>query len=539
MLLLVVLAVLLARGAAVAQAPVWPQPAKFSGAGTGSVGVVPSPNFFTLSGGANDFLSAAFARYEPLVFPHSPSKAGVAGVRGVTSLNFEVEDLSDDHPQLNTDESYLLSVPADSSHVATVKAKTVYGALRGLETFSQLVKFDFDANRYTISGAPIAIDDAPRFPHRGLMIDSARHYLSLPAIREIIDTLPYGKMNVLHWHMTDTESFPLQVKSSPKLWVGAYSGAERYTQQDVASIIEYAKLRGIRVIVEFDMPGHAQSWCKGYPEICPSPTCTTPLNVANNATFDLIENLIREITGGKPSSPSQPRGLFPDDFMHLGGDEVDTSCWGKTPDVAAWLKAKGMSEDDGYAYFVKRVAQMVIDQGHRPVQWSEVFDHFKGKLPKETIIHVWKDFTNVTEVLALGYNVLRNVGYDNISWYLDNIDKPWDALYQNEPCAGIQSDELCKLVLGGHGEMWGETVDGSDLQQTVWPRLAAIAEKLWSPRASTQDGAAALPRIRAFRCLLLQRGVAAAPVDNKNARSAPSGPASCYAQLGSFDQIFV
>merc|ERR1712187_897603 len=116
--------------------------------------------------------------------------------------------------------------------------------------------------------------------------------------------------------MADSQSSPFQVKSSPKLWNGAYSELERYTQQDVASIVEYARLRGVRVIVEFDMPGHASSWCKGYPEICPSTTCTQPLNVASNATFNLIEGLIGEVTGG----------LFQDKFVHLGGDEVDTSC---------------------------------------------------------------------------------------------------------------------------------------------------------------------------------------------------------------------
>merc|ERR1711957_103536 len=127
-----------------------------------------------------------------------------------------------------------------------------------------------------------------------------------------------------------------------------------------------------------------------------------------------------------------------------------------------------------------------------------------------------------------GYNVIRNVGYDNVSWYLDNLDIKWDAVYQNEPCHGIPTDELCNKVLGGHGEMWGETVDGSDIEQTVWPRLAAIAEKLWSARAQTKDVASAAGRIRNFRCLLLERGIAAAPVDNANARSAPSGPGSCF-----------
>jgi len=187
-----------------------------------------------------------------------------------------------------------------------------------------------------------------------------------------------------------------------------------------------------------------------------------------------------------------------------------------------------MSADQAYGYFVARVAQLAIDQGHRPVQWSEVFDHFKDKLAKGTVVHIWKSNTNVTQVVDLGYNVIINVGYYKNSWYLDNLEVKWDAVYQNEPCQGVP-DTLCPMIYGGNGEMWGETVDASDLQQTVWPKLASIAERLWSPR-SVSSVAQAFPRIEYFRCLLNQRGIAAAPVNNPNARSAPPNPGSCYVQ---------
>jgi hexosaminidase len=278
-----------------------------------------------------------------------------------------------------------------------------------------------------------------------------------------------------------------------------------------------------------DMPGHAGSWCAGYPEICPSTTCTQPLNVANNATFDLVTGLLGECTGGKSSTKGHPSGLFPDNFIHLGGDEVDTSCWEKVPAVAKWLAKQGMTADEGYAYFVKRVATIALAQGRRPVQWSEVFDHFKGALDKRTVVHIWKSVTNVTEVVALGYDTIVNVGYNAKSWYLDNLNVKWDAVYSNEPCDGVPDDLCASHVIGGHGEMWGETVDMSDLEQTVWPRLAAIGERLWSARTLT-NATAALPRIEDFRCLLDARGVHAAPVQNANARSAPSGPGSCFAQ---------
>jgi hexosaminidase len=125
-------------------------------------------------------------------------------------------------------------------------------------------------------------------------------------------------------------------------------------QADVADVVEYGRLRGVRVMVEFDMPGHAGSWCDGYPDVCPSPTCQQPLNVANDATFTLIEGLLNEMTGGVPSAPGKPSpGLFKDNFIHLGGDEVDTACWDSTPAVAAWMKKQGLTADQSYAYFVR------------------------------------------------------------------------------------------------------------------------------------------------------------------------------------------
>ena len=208
---------------------------------------------------------------------------------------------------------------------------------------------------------------------------------------------------------------------------------------------------------QFDMPGHAASWCKGYPEVCPSSTCTQPLNVATNQTFDLITQLLGECTGNKASTKGSPSGLFPDNFIHLGGDEVNTECWSKTPAIKAWLDKQGMTADDGYAYFVKRVAEIAIAQGRRPVQWVEVFDHFGTKLNKQTIVHVWKAESTLKSVVAAGYNaLLSNAGGSN-AWYLDHLGIKWDAAYSNEPCDGITDPKQCALVLGGQGEMWGES----------------------------------------------------------------------------------
>jgi hexosaminidase len=153
------------------------------------------------------------------------------------------------------------------------------------------------------------------------------------------------------------------------------------------------------------MPGHAASWCTGYPEICPSPTCLEPLDVSNEYTFTLITNLLMECTGGQTSTSGNPSGLFPDNFIHLGGDEVNTDCWEKDPEISSWLTENNMTADDGYAYFVQRAADIAISQGRRPVQWSEVYDHFKTDLDPATVVHVWKERTNISEVVSNGYSV--------------------------------------------------------------------------------------------------------------------------------------
>ena len=144
-----------------------------------------------------------------------------------------------------------------------------------------------------------------------------------------------------------------------------------------------------------------------------------------------------------------PSGLFPEGMLHLGGDEVNTKCWTSTPKVKAWLDAKGLSADDGYAYFVQRAASIALAQGRRPVQWVEVFDHFGKRLDNRTIVHVWKAKSTLTAVVAAGYNALINNSPGDDSWYLDHLNIAWKALYGNEPCEDITDDAQCKLVLGG------------------------------------------------------------------------------------------
>jgi len=422
--------------------------------------------------------------------------------------------------QLGADESYTLDIPADGSS-ATLSANTVYGAYHGLETFSQLVVFSFNMHSYQVSGAPVHVVDTPRFTHRGLLIDTSRHFEPIQTIEKVIASLTYAKLNVLHWHMVDTQSFPLESKKYPNLWNGAYSNGEQYTQDDVSYIVEYARQRGVRVMVEFDMPGHAASWCAGYPNICPSASCTQPLNPATNETFDLIQGLLGEITGMKMGG-----GLFPENLLHLGGDEVDTTCWTRSTQISQWMQRQGLTADQTYMYFVKRAQDIALAQGRSPVNWEEVFNHFGNKLDNRTVIHVWLDHATLGKVVAAGY---RGILSNQDVWYLDHLATTWQQFYLNDPLSGITDRAQQARVLGGEVCMWGETVDTSDMFNTVWPRAAAAAERLWSAATSNNTNEFHA-RLEAFRCLLNNREIEAAPTNNANARAGPPGPGSCLAQ---------
>jgi hexosaminidase len=196
-------------------------------------------------------------------------------------------------------------------------------------------------------------------------------------------------------------------------------------------------------MIEFDMPGHAGSWCAGYPEICPSTECTQPLDPSNDLTFTLIDSLLSECTGRTPGG-----GLFPYSFLHLGGDEVEYWCWVESEHIQAWEKENGFSgSEDTYEYFVNKAAEIARNQSRTPVQWVEVFEHFGDKLDHNTVVHVWKEKSTMDAVLQAGYRTLLS---DNDRWYLDWLTVTWDMMYNNEPTEGLSADSDTSLILGGN-----------------------------------------------------------------------------------------
>ncbi|XP_059431888.1 beta-hexosaminidase 3 [Corylus avellana] len=423
----------------------------------------------------------------------------------------------DDELQYGIDESYKLSVPASGKPVfAHLEAQTVYGALHGLETFSQLCQFNFTTSVIEVPMVPWTVIDQPRFSYRGLLIDTSRHYLPLPVIKNVIDSMAFAKLNVMHWHIVDTQSFPLEIPSFPKLWDGAYSISERYTFADAAEIVSYAQRRGINVLAEIDVPGHALSWGIGYPSLWPSKECQQPLDVSNEFTFKVIDGILSDFSK-----------VFKFRFIHLGGDEVDTSCWRVTPHVRKWLTKHRMNESQAYQYFVLRAQNIALSHGYELVNWEETFNNFGNKLSRKTVVHNWLGGGVAKLVVEAG---LRCIVSNQDKWYLDHLDTTWQQFYMNEPLTNITNPEQQKLVIGGEVCMWGEHIDESDIEQTIWPRAAAAAERLWtSYNKLAKDPRQVTGRLAHFRCLLNQRGVAAAPLAGPG-RVAPEEPGSCYSQ---------
>ncbi|KAF8021963.1 hypothetical protein BT93_G2178 [Corymbia citriodora subsp. variegata] len=506
----------------------WPLPAEFT-TGADTLSVDPALALVVGgNGGGSRIVKDAFERYKSIIFQHSGVFSIFSAFRKIASA-YDIGRLrivvhsGNEELQLGVDESYtLLVTKSDVKSVigeATIEANTVYGALRGLETFSQLCTFDYSTKLVLVHNAPWSIRDEPRFAYRGLLLDTSRHYYPVDVIKHILDSMSYAKLNVLHWHIIDEQSFPLEVPTYPKLWQGAYTKWERYTVEDAYEIVNFAKSRGIHVMPEVDVPGHAESWGKGYPELWPSTSCREPLDVSKSSTFDLISGLLSDL-----------RKIFPFELFHLGGDEVNTDCWTSTPHVNQWLQNHNMTGKDAYEYFVLKAQEIAISKNWIPVNWEETFNAFPQRLNPRTIVHNWLGGGVCPKAVAKGFKcIFSNQGF----WYLDHLDVPWDQVYTAEPLEGISDASKQKLVIGGEVCMWGETADTSNVQQTIWPRAAAAAERLWSRRDAISTGnvnKTALPRLHYFRCLLNGRGVQAAPVTNQLARSQPNGPGSCYAQ---------
>jgi hexosaminidase len=347
-------------------------------------------------------------------------------------------------PALGEDESYVLDVtPAG----ARLEAPTATGALRGMATFSQLIEIGAEGSEVPA----VHIEDRPRFAWRGLMMDVSRHWMPVEVVERNLEAMAALKLNVFHWHLSDDQGFRIESRLYPRLQQFGSDG-NFYTQEQVREVVAFARDRGIRVVPEFDMPGHMTSWFVGMPELATAPgpfqiartwgVLPAVMNTANNSTYTFLEAFFGEMAG-----------LFPDAYFHIGGDEV--------ADPLARLQQPA---------FNLRLQALLKQKGKILVGWEEVL---APGLASDAVIQAWRSSNALTDAVRQGHPAILSYGY-----YLDHLQT---AGYHYSVDPGTAAG-----VLGGEACMWAEYVSSETVDSRIWPRMAAIAERFWSP-AETND----------------------------------------------------
>jgi len=472
--LMITLIVALAWGCASVQAQtlnLMPQPVK---AEIGSGRLVIDGSFrVALDGYIEPRLEAVAARLTRRLSLQTgiPMPAGLEANPGKAALVLHCDHAGEAVQSVREDESYQLDVTAQQ---ARLTAPTPVGVLRGAETFLQLVALDAQG-----FGAPaIHIVDRPRFPWRGLTIDVSRHWMPAEVLKRNMDAMATVKLNVLHLHLTDDQGFRIESKKYPKLQELGSDG-HFYSQAEIAELLAYARDRGIRIVPEIEMPGHSTSWYVGYPGLASGPgpfqierkwgIFDPTLDPTREETYEFLDGLIGEVAA-----------VFPDEYLHVGGDEVNGKEWDTNPRILEFKKSHGMKDNaDLQLYFNSRLLPIVQKHGKKMVGWDEIFH---PGLPKDIVVHSWRGPESLAQTARLGYMSILSNGY-----YLDFALAPADY-YRVDPLGGAAASlapDQASRILGGEACMWSELVTPENVDSRIWPSTAAIAERFWSPREVT------------------------------------------------------
>jgi hexosaminidase len=385
---------------------------------------------------------------------------------GSTSLEIKVAHAAAAVQSIDEDESYSLIVTAGG---VTIEAPNDLGAMHALETLVQLVQPA--GAGYMIPA--LAIHDAPRFHWRGLMVDCGRHFEPVAVLERTLDGMAAVKLNVFHWHLTEDQGFRMQSRMYPLL-TGKGSDGLFYTQDDAKKIVAYARARGIRVVPEFEMPGHSTAWLYAYPTLASG---TTPTGIRREfGISDYAIDPTRETTYAFIAAfLGEMATIFPDAYLHIGGDEAPAPDWKKNPRILAFMKAHKIDDNDALqAYFNTRVLKIVAGLHRHMMGWDEIMT---PGLPKDVVVQSWRGEASLFKGAKLGYKGVLSAPY-----YLDAM-KPASVMYLSDPLPSTSdlTEDQQKLILGGEICMWAEHIDARTIDSRIWPRAAAIAERFWSP----------------------------------------------------------
>ncbi|KAF2106406.1 glycoside hydrolase superfamily [Lophiotrema nucula] len=469
--------------------------------------------------------------------------------------------VSNTHAKLDhgVDESYTLDI-TEGSDTIEITAATVYGALHALTTLQQIVIYGSNG---LIVEAPVSIKDKPLYPIRGVMIDSGRNFLSKKKIYEQINGMALSKLNVLHWHIIDAQSWPVEIKAYPQMTKDAYSARETYSHQDLKAVISYAAARGVRVIPEIDMPGHANS---GWKQVnrdmmaCIDSWWSNdnwPLHTAvepNPGQLDILNNKTYEVTGKVYKELSS---VFTDSWFHVGGDELHMNCYNFSSLISTYFN-EGHSMGDLVQYWVDHAIPNFRKQANKTlVMWEDVAispdARASGTVPKDIVLQAWNNgLENIQNLTRDGYRVIVSssdffyldcgfggwVGNDpryNVMVNPNKTDgspnfnfggnggswcapyKTWQRIYDYDFTEGLD-DKQKALVQGAIAPLWAEQVDDTVVSSRMWPRAAALAELVWSGNKDAKGNKRTTEltqRILNFREFLVASGIGAAPLQPK------------------------
>ncbi|MES1907690.1 MAG: hypothetical protein MHM6MM_000760 [Cercozoa sp. M6MM] len=517
--------------------------------GSGAVVAFKKDVKFVFRNGQNQLIEKARKRMLDLMFDDDADDDNVELESGATLINEIVVHMGSLNSELtaNVNERYSIVVRGDSELV--MKCEATFGCVHAFMTLSQMTGDDNVGYAYVRNG-PWHIEDWPRFPHRGFMFDTSRHYFDVSLILRNIDALAWTRMNVLHWHITDSQTFPLVIPGVEHLALNSSYPKEKrsesshaklalYTLDDVKRVIQYGYERGVRVLPEIDTPGHSYSWGLGKPGItvcgnqqpwwdyCAGPPCGQ-LDPTSDVMWNTLETVLTELTAA-----------FGDDYFHAGFDEVNFRCWDTAPHIKDYMRDKGMTDyHELYQEFTDRQHEFLRGRNKRVMVWEEPFAEDIA-LGKDVVVQVWRSHDILRDIVRAGHEAV----YSNAdAMYLDcgqssyvngqkswcDPYKSWQTIYSHEPVPerlGLSPEEE-KRVLGGETCMWTGQTDRSNVMSKVaatrcfsiiwyraqvWPRTAAWGERAWAPR-TLDDWSHAQSRLLEHRERLFHRGVDATPM---------------------------
>ncbi|GJE92637.1 glycoside hydrolase family 20 protein [Phanerochaete sordida] len=522
-------------------AALWPIPRQLS---TGTSPLVLAPGFaIVVPPNAPADLHAAVSRtagnlrtdkLERLVVGRaSADKAAVVGAKALPKLtlalahgaamrNVATEAVV---PLEERSEEYMLTVPADGQE-ATLSANSTLGLLRGLTTFEQLW-YDLEGEATYTLEAPIAITDSPAFPYRGLMLDTARNFFPVADIKRTIDAMSMTKLNQFHWHITDSQSFPLVVPGFTEVAAkGAYSSSMTYSPSDVQDIVSYAAQRGVDVVAEIDTPGHTAIIHESHPEHVAcfvSSPWSTFANEPPSGQLRFPSPSTRNFTASLLSAAST---LFPSTLFSTGGDELNTPCYAADAETQQILNSTGQTLEGALSTFTQATHGALRAKGKTPIVWEEMVLDFNVTLGNDTVVMVWISSQNAAAVAQKGFRLVHApsdyfyldcgggewIGADPAGNSWCDPFKTWQHSYTFDPYANI-SESMQHLVLGGQQLLWTEQSSPENMDSIIWPRAASSAEVFWTgatlPDGSPRNGTSALARLHDLRFRMVQRGISA------------------------------